>query len=212
MPRNCAPLCAALPEVLEGEPLAAEGGASPHVRVYRPPTEEFEIRCVTAPPSSSQAATVVPLDASAGPQLLLVQSGRALGRAVRVGGGAAEAEAALEGAGLEAEVQLQRGSVVLVPAGTRVELVLGAAVAGEGQAAEPLRCWVAAVNATFLALHDALGSSGAVAVAEAAAAAVDVPTEAVCVAHLAQSNGGVSGAPGKQAFAPSAAPAPAAVA
>ncbi len=54
-----------LPDILEGDLVP---GSS--TRVYRPPTEEFEIRCVTV---DTGAKTVLPADP--GPQLVLVQSG-----------------------------------------------------------------------------------------------------------------------------------------
>lgn len=129
--RDTATLCESLtyrtgaPAVMRGERV------HDHVKVYRPPFDEFEIQLVEVPAGE----TVAP-PANAGPLLLLVQRGA--GAAKAAGGGAADGAPLLQ-----RQLELHRGRVVFVPAGAALELTAGA---GEG-----LTIWAAAVNARVFA-------------------------------------------------------------
>jgi mannose-6-phosphate isomerase len=124
--RDTEVLCASLtyntglPEVLTGTPV------HDHVRVYRPPFEEFEIQIVEVP-----AGETVAVPANPGPLILLVQEGA--GSAAAAGGPSSLSD------DLKAQRELHRGNVLFVPAST--QLTYTATAAG------PLKVWVAAVNA-----------------------------------------------------------------
>jgi len=124
-----------LPEILHGTPLDVVGGGEADVTqgslcIYRPPFEEFEVRCARVP-----AGGTLVLCADQGPQLALVQAGAGIAMTDLL------TEAALK-TGLQERVFLEKGVVFFVAAGTRLEL----------QAAEPLLIWVAAVNDVFFQL------------------------------------------------------------
>jgi len=112
-----------LPEVLNGTAI------HDHVKVFRPPFEEFEIQLVEIPAGETVGVPVNP-----GPILLLVQGGK--GSAVAAGGPS-------KGPEVKAELDLHRGNVVFVPAST--QLTYSASAEG------PLKVWVAACNAKVFA-------------------------------------------------------------
>lgn len=112
-----------LPEVLEGSQLGD------HVRVYRPPFEEFELHAVTIKGGNRTTLPVNP-----GPMLLLVQRGA----------GHATATASYEAEGLTAEASLARGGVFFIPASATVTIT----------AVADLTIWAAACNANFFTLFD----------------------------------------------------------
>lgn len=99
--------------------------------MFRPPFDEFEIQRVDVPAGESVAPLPNP-----GPLLLLVQAGA--GSAVAAGGGPADGAEQLRAA-----MELRRGSVVFVPAGT--------AVTYSASGAGTMTVWAAAVNAKVFA-------------------------------------------------------------
>jgi mannose-6-phosphate isomerase len=112
-----------LPEVLNGTAI------HDHVKVFRPPFEEFEIQLVEIPAGETVSVPVNP-----GPILLLVQGGK--GSAKAAGGQSTGPE-------LKTEVDMHRGNVVFVPANT--QLTYSASAEGA------LKVWVAACNAKVFA-------------------------------------------------------------
>ncbi|KAI8467236.1 MAG: mannose-6-phosphate isomerase [Monoraphidium minutum] len=130
-----------LPDVLTGDAI------HDHVKVYRPPFEEFEIQRVDIP-----AGEAVPVPTNPGPLLLLVTGGA--GTATASGGAAASGK-------LQPQLELRRGSVVFVPAATSVTY----SAAGSAD----LQVWVAAVNAKVFAPMAVPAAAEAAAVEAAAA-------------------------------------------
>lgn len=132
--RDTVALCESLtyktgkPEVLKGERV------HDHVRVFRPPFDEFEIQLIEAPAGETVAPSANP-----GPMLLLVQRG---GGTARASGGAADGAELLQ-----RELDLHRGRVLFVPAGTALELT----ASGAGSEGGGLTIWAAAVNAKVFA-------------------------------------------------------------
>ncbi|GIL59093.1 hypothetical protein Vafri_14039 [Volvox africanus] len=121
-----------LPDVLTGSP------AGIGITVYQPPFEEFEIHRIDCGTETTGFKLALP--ASAGPRILLVQSGEA---EAAVSGHLSDAlEAVPE---LERAVALRRGVIVLLAPGVELSLVH----------AKDLVIWVAAVNSTFFRLQDA---------------------------------------------------------
>lgn len=147
-------LCAGLPEVLTGDatPLPSSSGTAT-MSVYRPPFEEFEVRAVRV----SAGAQGVTLPVDEGPLVAMVQKGQ--GRLFAEGG------AVGLGAGLLPECELKRGSIFFVPAATKLTISASAEEGGE-----ELLVWVAATNALFFQVWNAVGE-GAQVEAHAAAAA-----------------------------------------
>jgi mannose-6-phosphate isomerase class I len=135
-----------LPEVLPGAAI------HDHVTAFRPPFEEFEIQRMEVP-----AGERVALPTNQGPLLLLVHAGAGSGQAT---GGE------VQDAALQKQLELHRGSVVFVPAGT--SLTLSASATG------PLTVWAAAVNASVFAAPAPAPASEEEPV-PAAAAAVEEP-------------------------------------
>jgi mannose-6-phosphate isomerase len=116
-----------LPEVLGGD--ASESG----LRVYQPPFEEFEIQCLRVDVGKSSE-----LLASEGPRLLLVQRGSGDARATSYSLSAPE---------LKAELSLQKGHVLFIPAGTSLSITNAARSASSE---DTLVIWAASVNSMFL--------------------------------------------------------------
>lgn len=108
------------PAVLRGERI------HDHVKVYRPPFDEFEIQRIEVP-----AAETVTVPTNQGPLLLLVDAG--------AGAAQAAESVSMKGDGLQQQLELHRGSIIFVPAAT--ELTFTASGAG------PLKIWAAACNA-----------------------------------------------------------------
>eukprot|EP00775_Hariotina_reticulata_P009221 gene9221-9386_t len=122
--RDTAVLCESLtyntglPEVLKGQVV------HDHVKVYRPPFEEFEIQRIEVP-----AGELVTVPTNPGPLLLLVTAGS----------GSAEATSRFSDAALLQQAELHRGSIMFVPAGTGLSF--------SASATSPMNIWVAACNA-----------------------------------------------------------------
>lgn len=157
--RDTAVLCESLtystgpPDVLRGEAI------HDHVKVFRPPFDEFEIQLVEVP-----AGETVSVPTNPGPLLLLVQGG---GGAAVATGGAVLASAA--GPELKARTELGRGGVLFVPAGTSVTYT-----AAEGG---PLTVWAAAVNANVFVRAPAPAAAESEAAQVAAEAVQQVAAE-----------------------------------
>lgn len=113
-----------VPEILKGERI------HDHIKVYRPPFEEFEIQRMEVP--SGEPVTI---PTNPGPLILLVDRG--------AGSAQAAAATSLKGDGLQQQVELHRGSIVFVPAGTGLSFTASAAGA--------LTIWAAACNAKVFA-------------------------------------------------------------
>lgn len=128
--RDTAVLCESLtyntgvPEVLRGERV------HDHVKVYRPPFEEFEIQRIEVPAGES-----VNVPTNPGPLLLLVHAGAG---SVKAADGAS-----MKGDGLQQQVELHRGSIIFVPAGTGLTYT--------ASATDPVVIWAAACNAKVFA-------------------------------------------------------------
>lgn len=130
-----------LPEVLRGQ------AVHDHVKVYRPPFEEFEIQRIEVPAGES-----VNIPTNPGPLLLLVHAG--------AGSVKASEGTAVKDAALQQQAELHRGSVVFVPAATPLSL--------SASAAGPLAIWGAAVNAKVFAAPAAVPAEAAEVVPEPA--------------------------------------------
>eukprot|EP00879_Flechtneria_rotunda_P032266 GHRR01035442.1.p1 GENE.GHRR01035442.1~~GHRR01035442.1.p1 ORF type:complete len:135 (+),score=56.13 GHRR01035442.1:93-497(+) len=112
-----------VPEVLRGEVV------HDHVRVYRPPFEEFEIQRIEVP-----AGETVTVPTNPGPLLLLVHQGTGSARATG---------AAVKHPALQQQVELHRGSIMFAPAATGLTFT--------ASATGPLVIWAAACNAKVFA-------------------------------------------------------------
>lgn len=131
-----------LPEVLKGQVM------HDHVKVYRPPFEEFEIQRIEVP-----AGELVPVPTNPGPLLLLVTAGS----------GSAKATSDLSDAALLQQAELHRGSIMFVPAGTGLSFL--------ASATGSLNIWVAACNAKVFAAPAAVPAMEEVATEPALVAA-----------------------------------------
>lgn len=126
-----------LPEVLDGDTENVPGCT----RVYRPPFEEFEMWVMDFDGSSSGSLEV---PASEGPSILLVLRGQGSARA---------SQAAIKSKDLAEEVEMAKGTILFVPAGTQISV---SPAAGDGK----LSICSAVVNSTFLQLQRSLHSNG----------------------------------------------------
>lgn len=129
-----------------------------HVKVYRPPFDEFEIQRIDVP-----AGETVELPPNPGPLLLLVHKGAGTATAVLPD------DFSLSESGLHRQCELRGGSVLFVAASSRLTLTASGASA--------LCIWAAACNGRIFAPMPALaaGAEEAAAVAVVAAAAAQEP-------------------------------------
>eukprot|EP00798_Chlamydomonas_sp_ICE-L_P023181 gene23181-30393_t len=132
-----------LPHVLQGsqEQLPSLHGASPsgaYMLTYRPPFDEFEVQCAQVPAGCSASLPVKP-----GPLIMLVLSGCGLAEAY---GGT---ESSLKKQGLNNRLEIQRGSIIFVPAQTKLGLEATCTVGAGSTGAPDLSVWIASVNESF---------------------------------------------------------------
>lgn len=106
-----------IPQILEGDVV------DEHVKVYRPPFDEFEVLSINI--SEGTSAT---LPVNQGPILLLVQKGT----------GHAKVASPMSDTALETDTKICRGDVFFVPAGTTIDILT------DDDA--PLVMWAACVN------------------------------------------------------------------
>ncbi|KAF5828881.1 RmlC-like cupin domain-containing protein [Dunaliella salina] len=135
-----------LPEVLQGTSLPLvekEEKQGFQVSLYRPPFEEFEVLRVHVAGGSSGV-----LPPNEGPMIVLVQGGKG---SMQASGGSVSKH--LCGEELQERVDVARGCVLFVPAGTQLTFT---STPGE----EPMLAWVSAVNGIFFQLHGAVHGAG----------------------------------------------------
>eukprot|EP00798_Chlamydomonas_sp_ICE-L_P007541 gene7541-690_t len=131
------------PHILKGsrQQLPYLNSASPsgaHMLTYRPPFDEFEVQCVQVLPGCSASLPVNP-----GPLIMLVLSGS----------GSAEAQEGAESSsktqGLDNRLDIQRGSIIFVPALTKLSFKASSIVGECSTVAPKLSVCISAVNASF---------------------------------------------------------------
>lgn len=81
-----------------------------HVKAFVPPFDEFEVLAIDVPSGST-----IDLPLNPGPMLLMVQRGN----------GSADASSSLQDGALVNKMEVARGSILFVPAGTRLTLSAG---------------------------------------------------------------------------------------